>query len=244
MSSLAQIELPVFCDETTMALSIIRVLANVASPFQEIMVVESVEHGKCLLLDGALQFAESDHKMYDQEMLKPLNQQDKTVLILGGGDGNVAEMAIGINPDLAVTLVDLDSGVVDLCKTYFSRNVFDNPQLKLQIQDALDYLKTASVNGNGKFDGIVCDLTDVPVGSKSISEFNIFFEDLIPLSYKLLRLNGWISIQAGPAKVASKTVNTSKIIEDLLLNHFGSTSRAEIFIPSYGEEWTFLFSRK
>src|SRR5688572_3495170 len=67
------------------------------SQFQEIAVYDTQEFGKCLLLDGSIQCTQSDHEQYDRIILKKLKPSDQRLLILGGGDGYIAETALKLN---------------------------------------------------------------------------------------------------------------------------------------------------
>ena len=70
----------------------VRELARVRSPFQDILLFESETHGRVMLLDGVVQITEADEFVY-QEMLAhvPLlaHGAAQRVLIIGAGDGGV-----------------------------------------------------------------------------------------------------------------------------------------------------------
>ncbi|HQL02209.1 MAG TPA: spermidine synthase, partial [Synergistales bacterium] len=51
-----------------LGLSITKVLANIQTPFQHLLVVETDEYGKLMALDGAIQVTEKDEFTY-HEML-------------------------------------------------------------------------------------------------------------------------------------------------------------------------------
>ncbi len=63
------------------------------SEFQDILVFDSTDYGRVLVLDGAIQVTERDEFAY-QEMIAHLpvfaHPNPKKVLIVGGGDGGVA----------------------------------------------------------------------------------------------------------------------------------------------------------
>lgn len=75
-----------------MSLKVKNVLDHHRSDFQDILVFESANHGKVLVLDGVIQVTERDEHAY-QEMIAhiPLyaHPNPKKVLVIGGGDGGV-----------------------------------------------------------------------------------------------------------------------------------------------------------
>lgn len=235
------LNLPIFCNGESMKIEINSILHKADSGFQKIVIADTKEYGKCLIIDGVMQTAESDHEMYDKELLKPLKKEDKNVLILGGGDGYVAQMALKKNSKLHVDIVDLDIEVIQSAEKFLDQKVFKNKRAKLFVGDALHFLKV----GNEAFNGIICDLTDAPIGTKKEAiEFEKFFDEIISLSKKRLKKGGWISIQSGASKAINGYINEVAIIEKILKKDFKKISRSDIFIPSYGESCAFLFAEK
>ena len=75
------------------SLKVKEVLHTEKSEFQDILVFDSTDYGRVLVLDGAIQVTERDEFAY-QEMIAHLpvfaHPNPKRVLIVGGGDGGVA----------------------------------------------------------------------------------------------------------------------------------------------------------
>ena len=66
------------------------ILHQETTPFQKLDVVETVEFGKALILDGCLQIAEKDEFIYHEMIVHiPMlsHPHPARVLIIGGGDG-------------------------------------------------------------------------------------------------------------------------------------------------------------
>jgi len=96
-------------------------------------------------------------------------------LIIGGGDGGAAEEALKHPSIEQVVMVELDGKVVEIAKEHFAtihRGVFDNPKLKLLIEDGLKYLAET----REKFDHIALDLPD-PIGPATALYEEAFFRD-------------------------------------------------------------------
>ncbi len=236
------IKLPVFSTGKIMQVEVKKILLRKKSYFQDILIADLKTFGRSLILDGIMQCAEKDHEIYDQEMLKMLKKTDRKILILGGGDGYVAEKALKINPNLKIRLVELDLEVVTNSRQYLGQNIFNNKNVELYIGDALQYMKTLG-DGN-KFDGIVCDFTGEPITRHKQRRFENFYIQIITLSKKILRKRGWIAVQAGDSKVTKKYINAAKILEKLLKKNFKSIVRSDVSIASYGEDDAFLFGEK
>lgn len=237
------LSLPIFCNGEQMKLEIKDILhRKETSTDQKTIVVDSVDYGRCLIIDDVMQTAEFDHEIYDKEILKFLRKSDKNILILGGGDGYVAEMALKKNSALKVEVVDLDVEVVKCAEKYLDQKIFGDKRVKLFIGDAMHFLKVTKQ----KYDGIVCDLTDTPIGTKKEEkEFKKFFEKIISFSESKLKKGGWMSIQSGATSVTDGFVDESRIIEKILKgNNLKNISRSDIYIPSYGESCAFLFGEK
>lgn len=236
------LNLPIFCNGEEMKIEINGVLYEGQSDFQKIVIADTKDFGKCLIIDGVMQTAETDHEIYDQELLKNLKKTDKNILILGGGDGYIAQMAIENDSNLEVDIIDLDIEVIHAAQKFLGQEIFDNKNVNLLIGDALHFLKT----GDKLYDGIVCDLTDTPIGTKKeAEEFEKFLEKILILSETRLQKGGWISVQSGASCTAKGFTDEAAIIEKILKDEeFNEIVRSDIYIPSYGESCAFLFAEK
>lgn len=229
-------------DAPPVRIPIQRLLHKTRSAFQEIIICDTAEFGRCLLLDGDIQCSESDYELYDQTMLHRLTADDRRLLIIGGGDGYIAATAMRLNPSLAeITVVDLDGEVSNACRSYLHQKVFDHPRVNLVEQDALQFMEQHS---NGTYDGIVCDLTAFPVGYSS-EELRGFFRQVFNLSAVILHNNGWFSMYAGSVgSCLSGGEPAVDMLTDLLEGNFGDMERREGFIPSFGESSNFLYGNR
>jgi spermidine synthase len=219
------------------------VLEKTKSDFQDILFIDTVDFGRCLLIDDVVQTAETDHEVYDKAILQSLRKEDKNILILGGGDGYVSEMALKINPDLKIKVIELDAKVVDGCEKYLDQKIFKDPRVELHIEDAFKYLKDCAERGEN-FDGVVCDLTDEPIREEELKNFKDFYERIAALSNGAISEGGWFSVQAGAAKVTGEHMDAVSILEKILENDFENITRKDVLIPSFGEENAFLYGRK
>lgn len=239
------LESPVYRNGKMSRMRVMKKLAEINSSFQNIILADLKKFGKSLVIDGLVQTSEFDHEIYDKALLAPLKPTDKKILILGGGDGYVAKMALKVNPELKVTIVDLDAEVINLARKYLDQKVFENPNVNLNIGDALNYLRTYLSTSADKFDGIVSDLTDNPVGGDGAeSKMEKFYKELFKTSKDALKQGGWISAQAGASSVVPPYINTAQMMENTMKSEFGNTYRKDVMIPSFGEKNAFIWAVK
>ncbi len=231
---------PIYSTGEQMEIEVIGHIADMVSEYQHITFVDTKKFGKCLLIDGVVQTSETDHAVYDAKMLKKMKESDRKMMILGGGDGYIAEMAVHANHSIEVDVIDLDEMVVEGSKQHLDQKVFDNDRVHLHIGDALQYMRDSTI----KYDGIACDLTDAPVGATELAAFEEFFDEVISLANACIKDGGWISVQSGASHVTEQFIDSVTIVENLLKKHFSIVDRDDVLIPSYGETCAFLFGQK
>jgi spermidine synthase len=207
------------------------------SPSQEIAVYDTEEFGRCLFLDNIIQSSEADHAIYDEAMLKKLSPSDKNLLILGGGDGYIAQRALMINPEINITIVDLDEVVVEVSRRYLSQDLFNDHRVRVVIRDALEFMLEEE---EGSYDGIISDLTDFPVGYDN--RMRELFSGIFDRAGRLLREGGWISLYGGvKGLMAENHERVVDLLQKLLERYFHNTESSEVFIPSFGEPCYILY---
>ncbi len=210
------------------------------SRYQHIAVYDTEEFGRCLFLDGVIQSSDRDHELYDREILKKLRPSDRDILVLGGGDGFIAKEALKLNPEVKVTIVDLDDSVVHVCEKYLLQEPLKKAGIEVVIRDALDYIRNVE---DESLDGIISDLTDFPVGyDRKMGEL---FSNIFELATRKLRAGGWISLYGGvKGLVDDEGHEVIDLLSEGLRQYFSCTEYSEVFIPSFGEPCYFLYGLK
>ena len=132
---------------------------------QHLVIFRNAHFGRVMVLDGVVQTTERDEFIY-HEMLAHVpilaHGSVSRVLIVGGGDGGMLREVLKHRDIQSVVQVDIDRKVVDLCREHLpghSQGAFDDPRLRLAIDDGLNFVKTTTE----EFDVIISDSTD-PVG--------------------------------------------------------------------------------
>jgi spermidine synthase len=151
------------------------VICQRKTEYQELLIFKNPYFGKILALDGVVQLTERDEHFY-HEMLAQVALHAHTaphdVLIIGGGDGGTLREVLKHEVVRSVTLVELDSGVIDASKEFL-------PALSIGFSDART--KVLETDGavflaqkEDEFDLIIVDSTD-PVGPAQSLFTNRFF---------------------------------------------------------------------
>ncbi len=165
-------------DGYAQSLSVDKVLYDNTSNFQHIQVFENRQFGRVLTLDGVVQTTQGDEFIY-HEMLTHVpilaHGNARNVLIIGGGDGGIAREVLRHQSVEAVTMAEIDEGVIAFSKTYLpslSDGAFDDPRLKLVIADGANFM----ANSVDKYDVIIIDSTD-PIGPGEVLFTDNFYSD-------------------------------------------------------------------
>ena len=209
-------------------------LLSKGSKYQQIDIIENEDFGRMLFLDNDLQIAEKDAHIYNSSLVTPLVESKNNlnkVAILGGGDGGVACELLKYNPK-NVVLIEIDKEVISTCKKFLQltyKNVFNNPNIKIVIDDANKLLEK-----NHSFDAIIYDLTMHPE-SLTKTDRVTFLNELFAKIKNNLNKDGLISIQC----CSEFDTETFKLLKKILPKHFKNIKFRKAFIPSFCENWVF-----
>ncbi len=148
------------------------------SKYQRIMVVDTFELGKVLILYGSIMFTEKDEYFY-HEMLAHVGMfshpSPEDVLIIGGGDGGTLREVCKHPSVKHVDLVDIDSEVVRISKEFFPNiaSAFDDPRVAVHFEDGARFVREA----DRKYDVVFVDSSD-PVGPATSIFSPEFYRDI------------------------------------------------------------------
>lgn len=229
-------ELLVFSTGCTMTITITKEIIRLINKYQKIEVINTLEFGKCLLINDVMQLSESDHLIYDNALIKMISSKTKNVLILGGGDGFIAKRILNIHANIKkITIVDIDPDVIKICNDVFHKGILGK-KVAFIFEDVIDYIKKINLLD---YDYIISDLTDNPIGVSKIN-FTDFYKSIFSILSKKSKPGITVAIQAGTSKVHTG-VDSYKIIQDFA-SKYGYNMKVEtIYLPSFGEEAAFVF---
>lgn len=144
-----------------LSLRVSDVLLNVKSPYQDILLVETGEYGRMMILDGAIQITERDEFCYSEMMAHVAlssHPDPRRVLIVGGGDGGVLREVLRHKNVEKATLIDIDEEVINASKKFLPTisAALEDPRADVKPMDAMVYIKAA----RQEFDVAIVDSTD------------------------------------------------------------------------------------
>ncbi|MDX2159315.1 MAG: polyamine aminopropyltransferase [Hyphomicrobiaceae bacterium] len=186
-----------------------KLLHEVETDHQQLVIFENETWGRVLMLDGVVQLTTSDEFVYHEMMAHvPLMALPKPrrVLVVGGGDGGVLREVLKHPSIESATLVEIDRSVIDLSLEHYpeiAAGCFDDPRCDLVIGDGLKYVAGTTE----KFDAIIVDSSE-PIGPSAVLHTAQFFADC----RKALRQGGILVTQSG--------------LPFLLPNHLAGTTRS------------------
>ena len=187
-------------------LSVDRLLYRSTTDRQELLIFENRLFGRVLALDGIVQTTEGDEFIY-HEMLAHVpivgHGSVRTVLIIGGGDGGTAREVLRHRRVEAVTMVEIDRAVVDLCATWLpklSDGAFEDPRLELVIADGARFVAET----DRTWDVIIVDSTD-PVGPGEV----LFTAPFYRACNRCLKPGGVLVTQNGVPHVQGEELTSS-----------------------------------
>ena len=181
------------------------------SKYQKVEVLSTKKYGNVLYLDGCFMLSEKNQDYYHHECINLVPMTCKNILIIGGGDYGIAAQLVKREIIRNITIVEIDSRVIEISKKFFPKNFQQNKsetkRIKLVQNDGMLFLK----NNRIKFNCIIIDSTD-PVGFAKV----LFSKGFISKCYAALSPNGIIIQQSGsPIKDMRKIIKplTKKYLE-------------------------------
>jgi spermidine synthase len=161
-------------------------LCHFKTPFQDLAVIDTVQFGRMLVLDGMVQTTEKDEFVY-HEMISHIAMQShpnpQHVLVIGGGDGGAIRELLKYATVETATLVEIDEAVVEMSKKYLptiSVGLAD-PRVTVLVEDGIEHVRQSV----GKYDVILVDSTE-PVGPA----VGLFAEEFYTNIYRALKKDG------------------------------------------------------
>jgi spermidine synthase len=208
------------------------------SPFQHVMILDSYDFGRMLVLDGVVQTTSIDGYIYN-EMIAHVPMQmhpdPKKVLIIGGGDCGVAREVCKYPSVEQVDMVEIDELVVRVCKEHLpavSGNLFD-PRVNFIFTDGVQFVKER----RGEYDLIIVDSSD-PIGPAQVLFELEFYHDI----HQALKEDGLMVCQS------QSPIFHSDVMKQTYQRVGEFFPRVELYtaiVPTYpGGMWSFTMGSK
>jgi spermidine synthase len=210
------------------------------SEFQQLDIIETLEFGRMMLLDGLVMVTERDEFIYHDMIVHPAlftHPRPRKVLVIGGGDGgSIREIMKHPEVELAV-LCEIDRLVIEKSIEFLPSMASEidgnNPRVKLHVDDGLAYIRAHQ----NEFDIILVDSTD-PIGPA----VGLFEESFYQLVSAALKDDGIMIAQSeSPFYHAEIQKNMYRNIRAA----FPIVEMYQAFIPTYPSGfWSFAFGSK
>jgi spermidine synthase len=194
---------------------------------QHLMIFHNAMLGRVMTLDGVVQTTEVDEFIYHEMMAHvPIfaHGEAKRVLIIGGGDGGMLREVLRHDKVQHVTMVEIDSAVIDMAKEYLpnhSAGAFDDERADIVIADGMDYVRETE----DRFDVIISDSTD-PIGPGEV----LFSDDFYAQCKRILNEGGVMATQNGVAFFQIDEVTTTS---RRMGQHFSDQTFYSAAVPTY-----------
>ncbi|MEU6488469.1 polyamine aminopropyltransferase [Streptomyces sp. NPDC046887] len=153
-----------------------------------------------LFLDGRLRVRGQDERRYHRALVHPaMRGPHARVLVLGGGDGLALREVLGYRDVAAVTVVELDPGVVRVARTdpsltRLNHRAYADPRVRVVHADAFVWLRRAAAAlATPRFDVVVSDLPD----PESTAGAKLYSQEFYGLAARSLAGSGRLVVHAG-----------------------------------------------
>jgi spermidine synthase len=206
---------------------ILKVLHELKTDFQKLVIFESAVFGRVLALDDVVQTTERDEFVY-HEMLTHVpilaHGQARKVLIIGGGDGGILREVLQHKTIEKATMVEIDPGVVELSKKYLPTicgKAFEDRRTDLVIGDGARFVAETKE----RYDVVIVDSTD-PAGPGEV----LFGEPFYGNCRRALTERGILVTQNGvPFMQGEELTNSFRRMRP----HFADVSCYLAHVPTY-----------
>ncbi|WDL95126.1 polyamine aminopropyltransferase [Alicyclobacillus sp. ALC3] len=222
----------------SIGLRIKQIIHSEKTDFQTLDVVETVEYGRLLVLDGCVMTTDKDEFVY-HEMLSHVpmhtHPNPKKVLVVGGGDGGVIREIIKHPSVEKAVLAEIDGRVIEASKTYFPHiaSGLSDPRVDVQVTDGIKYVE----DHPNEFDIILIDSTD-PIGPA----VGLFAKDFYQSVHRALKDDGIMVAQTESPFANAKLI--SSVYKDVS-EVFPQTHLYLAFVPTYPTGmWSFTMGSK
>lgn len=209
-----------------------------SSPFQHIMILDSYDFGRMLILDGVVQTTEYDGFVYNEMIAHvPIyfHSNPQKVLIIGGGDCGVVREVSKYSAIEQIDMVEIDELVTKVCKKYLKEvsGDLDDPRINYIFEDGYTYVN----NHKNFYDVIIIDSSD-PIGPAE----QLFGLDFYKKIYTALKDDGIMVCQSeSPIFYFDVLEQTFEHVSKL----FPITKLYTATIPTYpGGLWSFTLGSK
>ena len=201
------------------------------TPFQKLELLETLEFGKVLRLDGRFMTSEKEEFFYHEAMVHPAamaHPAPRKALILGGGDGGAAEELLKHPSIERVVLAELDEAVVQFSREHLQavhRGALDDPRVQVSIGDGMALVDST----DERFDLAFMDLTDPDTPASAL-----YASESLARMKRVLTPDGALVLHLGsPVFHGAQVAELARSLRE----QFEVVRCYGLYIPLYGAYW-------
>jgi spermidine synthase len=227
-------------DFVRLSLKVKEQLFSKQSDFQHVAILDTVEFGRALTLDGFLMVTEKDEFIYhDMIVHVPMaaNLGIKKVLVIGAGDGGTIRELSRYDSIEHIDMVEIDPMVVEACEKYLPQTAcrLKDPRVHIYYEDGLKFVRRKE----DEYDLILVDSTD-PFGPGE----GLFTKEFYGNCYTALKDNG-ILVNQHESTYYDAYVEAMKRAHKRIKETFPIARVYQAYIPTYPSGyWLFGFASK
>ncbi len=227
-------------EHVRLSLKVKKQLYSKQSDFQEIAILDTVEYGRALILDGCLMVTEKDEFIYhDMIVHVPMatNLGIKKVLVIGAGDGGAIRELTRYESLERIDMVEIDEEVVKACQEYLplTAEKLTDPRVHIYYEDGLKFVRRKK----NEYDLILVDSTD-PFGPGE----GLFTKEFYGNCYNALTDQG-ILINQHESTYYEYYVDAMKRAHQRIKETFPIAKVYQAHIPTYPSgHWLFGYASK
>ena len=221
------------------ALKVTATLHHEKSPFQEVHILETVDFGRMMSLDGCVMVTDKDEFVYHEmptHVAFLTHPNPRRALVVGGGDGGTVREILRHPSVQEVDLVEIDEAVVRLSRQFFPKLTtgLDDPRVSVHYKDGIAWVKKTKK----PYDIILIDSTDFFGMAEGLASVK-FFKDI----HRALAPDGILAMQSEDAWYFHKPM--AMVYHNLEKVFPGQVFGYGAFIPTYVSGfWTFALASK
>jgi len=207
--------------------------------FQNVLIADTYNYGRILLLDGAIQSAECDEALYHETLVQPAmlcHPEPRSVLIIGGGEGATLREVLAHRSVKSVTMVDIDREVVELCRehlTRWHREAFDEPRVQMVFKDGRKFIESDDAH----YDVVIIDIVDMLDNGPAQALYTRQFYEMLR---RRLRPNAIVVVQG--LEFSFLDYKEHAALARTLRTVFPEVHSYRVHIPSFLSAWGFLIA--
>jgi spermidine synthase len=169
-----------------------QLLESYRSPFQKIVIYDTVFFGKMLVHDDVIMVTEFDEAHYHEMIVHValnVHPNPQRVLVIGGGDGGTLREVLKHKEVEIAHICEIDEDVIRLCKKHFPNlsASFDDKRTEVFCEDGAQFIQKYK----GFYNVIIVDSSD-PIGPAEV----LFQEKFYRAMYDALTDDGIVITQS------------------------------------------------